>query len=68
MMTNSKYILLLFSLLVFISCEKDEIEGPSLNDLYADLTITEPLRVVGDNADFGNNNRMHLPLLSKQVD
>ena len=69
MMTNSKYILLLFTLLVFISCEKDEIEGPSLNDLYADLTITEPLRVVGDNADFGNNNRMHFTAsFSKQVD
>ena len=53
----------------FTSCEKEKIEGPSLNDLYGELIIMEPLQVIGDSADFENNQAMHFTAsFSKQVD
>ena len=62
-------VLLLMTPFFFISCEKEKIEGPSLNDLYGELIIMEPLQVIGDSAYFENNQAMHFTAsFSKQVD
>jgi len=67
-MKNLK-IILPFIVAFFISCEKDGIEGPSLNDLYGELTILESLEVVGDSANFEINDAMHFTSsFSKIVD
>tara|TARA_B100001778_G_C18414664_1_gene550522 strand:- start:48 stop:218 length:171 start_codon:yes stop_codon:yes gene_type:complete len=42
----------------FISCEKDKIEGPSLNDLFGELTILEPLVIMGDSANFSDGDNI----------
>ena len=53
----------------FTSCEKENIEGPSLNDLFADLEILEPLSVVGDSADFASGQNIYFTAsFSKQLD
>ena len=46
-MKNFNALLFLLPIL-FISCEKELIEGPSLNDLYGELSIIEPFLVLGD--------------------
>ena len=67
-MKKLKFLLLLTPFF-FTSCEKEKIEGPSLNDLYGELIIMEPLQVIGDSADFENNQAMHFTAsFSKQVD
>ena len=53
----------------FISCEKEGIEGPNLNDLYGDLTIVQGLEVIGDSTDFSNNESLFFTAsFSKIVD
>jgi len=53
----------------FISCEKDKIEGPSLNDLFGELTILEPLLIMGDSANFSEGDNVYFKAsFSKQVD
>ncbi|MDP7567178.1 MAG: hypothetical protein QF383_02190, partial [Flavobacteriales bacterium] len=67
-MKNLKFLLLALPFF-FTSCEKDKIEGPSLNNLYGELTILESLNVIGDSADFSNNQSMYFTAsFSKQVD
>jgi len=67
-MKNLKFLLLTVPFF-FISCEKDKIEGPSLNDLYGELTILEPLVVMGDSADFSVGENIYFTAsFSKQVD
>ncbi len=67
-MKKLKFLLFLFPFF-FTSCEKEKIEGPSLNDLFADLEILEPLSVVGDSADFaGGQNIYFTASFSKQLD
>ena len=66
-MKNLKFLLLALPFF-FTSCEKDKIEGPSLNNLYGELTILESLNVVGDSADFSNGESMYFTAsFSKQV-
>ena len=56
-------------LFTFYSCEKSNIEGPSLNDLYGDLNIDESLEAVGDGADFSVGESIYFTAkFSKQVD
>jgi hypothetical protein len=63
-MKNLKF-LFLFLPILFTSCEKELIEGPSLNDLYGDLSILEPLAIFGDSADFDNGENIYFTLLSQ---
>ena len=67
-MRNLKFLLLILPFF-FTSCEKDKIEGPSLNDLYGELTILESLVVIGDSADFSIGESVYFTAsFSKQVD
>ena len=67
-MKNLKFLLLALPFF-FTSCEKDKIEGPSLNDLYGELNILESLNIVGDSADFSIGESMYFTAsFSKQVD
>ena len=53
----------------FLSCEKEGIEGPNLNDLYGDLTIVQGLEAIGDSTDFSNNESLFFTAsFSKIVD
>ena len=68
-MKKLKFILLLLPFFLFNSCEKKEIEGPSLIDLYSELEILKPLEVVGDSADFANGENIYFTAsFSKQID
>ena len=67
-MKNLKFLLLALPFF-FTSCEKDKIEGPSLNNLYGELSILESLNVVGDGADFSVDENIYFTAsFSKQVD
>ena len=62
-------ILLFVCLAVVFSCEKNDIEGPSLNDLYGELDIVEGLKIIGDSVDFENNETLYFTAsFSKIVD
>ena len=60
--------LLILTTMCFFSCEKEEIEGPSLNDLFGQLSIIEDFRVVGDSASFTNGSVYFTAEFSKIVD
>jgi len=67
-MKNFNFLLLILPIL-FVSCEKELIEGPSLNDLYGELSIIEPFIVLGDSAEFDQDENIYFTaLFSKQVD
>ena len=67
-MKNLKFLFLIVPFL-FSSCEKDIIEGPSLNDLYGELTVLESLVVINDSADFSVGEDIYFTAsFSKQVD
>jgi len=67
-MKNLKFLLMALPF-IFTSCEKDKIEGPSLNNLYGELSILESLNVVGDGADFSVGENIYFTAsFSKQVD
>ena len=66
-MKKLTYLFLLTAFL-FISCEKDGIEGPSLNDLFGELNIVENLNVVGDSASFASESAYFTAKFSKIVD
>ena len=67
-MKKLQFLLFLFPFF-FTSCEKEKIEGPSLNDLFADLEILEPLSVVGDSVDFASGDPIYFTAsFSKQID
>ena len=51
------------------SCKKEGIEGPSLNDLYGELNFETPLAIVGDSANFSQNEDVYFTAeFSKIVD
>jgi len=61
------YLFLVISA-IFISCEKDGIEGPSLNDLFGELNILEAFTVVNDSAVFNGESAYFTAKFSKIVD
>ena len=67
-MKKLKFLLLILPFL-FASCEKDNMEGPSLHDLYGELNIIDSLTIVGDSADFSIGESIYFTAsFSKQVD
>ena len=66
-MKKLTYLFLLTAAL-FISCEKDGIEGPNLNDLFGELNIIENLAIVGDSASFVSESAYFTAKFSKIVD
>lgn len=65
-----KITILFFAFLaVLFSCEKNDIEGPSLNDLYGPLDVLESFKIVGDSVDFENDEILYFTAsFSKIVD
>jgi len=66
-MKKLTYLFLLTTAL-FVSCEKDGIEGPNLNDLFGELNIIENFAVVGDSASFVSESAYFTAKFSKIVD
>ena len=66
-MKKLTYLFLLTAAL-FISCEKDGIEGPNLNDLFGELNIIENFMIVGDSASFTSESAYFTAKFSKIVD
>ena len=66
-MKKLTYLFLLLAAL-FISCEKDGIEGPNLNDLFGELNIIENFMIVGDSASFTSESAYFTAKFSKIVD
>ena len=67
-MKNYK-IIFVYIFLLFTSCNKYDIEGPYLNDLYGDLEIVEALDINNNNVSFSNNENVFFTAkFSKIVD
>ena len=66
-MKKLSYLFLLLSI-IFISCEKEGIEGPNLNDLFGELSIVEVFKVINDSASFDNESAYFTAKFSKIVD
>ena len=54
-MKKLTYLFLLASV-SFLSCEKEGIEGPNLNDLFGELNIIEEFQIVNDSASFNTES------------
>ena len=52
MKIRQQYILTIFSIILFLGCTKDEVEGPLINDIYGFFEITQPLNISNKNPDF----------------
>ena len=59
-MKKLTYLFLLASV-SFLSCEKEGIEGPNLNDLFGELNIIEEFQIINDSASF-NTESAYFPL------
>ena len=65
-MTSILVVVVLFSI---TGCEKENYEGPNLNDLYGELVVLESLEIVGDSANFNIGESIYFKSsFSKQVD
>ena len=54
--------------LIFVSCDKEGIEGPSLNDLFGELNILENFAIINDSASFNSESAYFTAKFSKIVD
>ena len=66
-MKKLSYLFLTITL-IFISCDKEGIEGPSLNDLFGELNILEDFAIINDSATFNNESAYFTAKFSKIVD
>ena len=66
-MKKLTYLFLLASV-SFLSCEKEGIEGPNLNDLFGELNIIEEFQIVNDSASFNTESAYFTAKFSKIVD
>ena len=52
-------IILFLSLICFLySCTKKEFEGPSIDILYSDFEVIEPLKIINKNPSFSSNEQV----------
>ena len=58
MRKKTKFILLLFLVTFINSCTKKVFEGPSIENLYGDFEIIEPLQITNKNPSFSNNEKV----------
>ena len=54
--------------LIFVSCDKEGVEGPSLNDLFGELNILESFVIINDSASFNSEAAYFTAKFSKIVD
>jgi len=55
MKIKTKLIILLGLIFFIHSCTENEFEGPSIENLYGDFEINEPLKISNKNPSFSNN-------------
>ena len=55
MKIKTKLIILLGLIFFIHSCTENEFEGPSIENLYGDFEINEPLKIINKNPSFSNN-------------
>ena len=55
MKIKTKLIILLGLIFFIHSCTENEFEGPSIENLYGDFEINEPLKIINTNPSFSNN-------------
>ena len=58
MRKKTKFILLLFLVTFINSCTKKVFEGPSIENLYGDFEIIEPLQITNKNPSFSSNEKV----------
>ena len=66
-MKKLTYLFLLASV-SFLSCEKEGIEGPNLNDLFGELNIIEEFQIINDSVSFNSETTYFTAKFSKIVD
>ena len=66
-MKKLTYLFLLTSI-SFLSCEKEGIEGPNLNDLFGELNIIEEFQIINDSVSFNSETTYFTAKFSKIVD
>ena len=52
MKIKTKLIILLGLIFFIHSCTENEFEGPSIENLYGDFEINEPLKIINKNPSF----------------
>ena len=69
MKIRQQYILTIFSIILFLGCTKDEVEGPLINDIYGFFEITQPLTISNKNPDFSTNEVVKFQMgFNKNID
>ena len=69
MKIRQQYILTIFSIILFLGCTKDEVEGPLINDIYGFFEITQPLNISNKNPDFSINEVVKFQMgFNKNID
>ncbi|MBG38303.1 MAG: hypothetical protein CL857_00100 [Cryomorphaceae bacterium] len=58
MKRKTKLILLVGLVGFFYTCTKEDFEGPSINNLYGNFEIIEPLTLTNDNPNFESNEQV----------
>ena len=69
MKIRQQYILTIISIILFLGCTKDEVEGPLINDIYGFFEITQPLTISNKNPDFSTNEVVKFQMgFNKNID
>ena len=55
MKIKTKLIILLGLIFFIHSCTENEFEGPSIENIYGDFDINEPLKIIKKNTRYSNN-------------
>ena len=58
MKRKTKFILFIGLVGFFYTCTKEDFEGPSINNLYGNFEIVEPLTLTSDNPNFASNEEV----------